>query len=150
MHRLGKKDKKQFEVKKKELKEKTKFLQNSLKIPFMEAKGAYHVLAKVLKLEHIKENIFKDKFGNKFALTKYGFEDCEQFNYKHECNKLEIIIKEHTEARLANFRDMKNKIESQRNEIEQSKEFRENISDILENEDNLYKKLELIENLISK
>lgn len=145
MHKITKNDKEQFERKKKELNEKTRFLKNSLKIPFMEAKGVYHVLAEVLGLENIKENIFEDKFGNKFALTKYGFEDCVQFNYKHKCNELERILKDHTEARLANFQKMQDEIKS----LKTQPSIKDEILDILENEDNLYKKIELIEKLVN-
>lgn len=148
MNKIGKNGQKQFELEKNILKEKTRFLENSLEIPFMEAKGAYHILVKVLELEHIKENIFENKFGRKFALTKYGFEDCVQYNYKYECNKLEKIIQNHTEARLANFQGMKAEIEELK-KSKSDKSLKEELLDILGNEDNLYTKVELIEKLVN-
>lgn len=146
---LGKKDKKKLEESKKKLDSKERHFNNALEIPFMEAKGAYHILAQVLGLEHIKEGIFEDKFVNKFVLTKYGFQDCVQYNYKYECLQLEKALANHTEARLANFQEMEAKIKNQKEEIRHNSEFRENIKNIMETEDNLYAKLELIEELLN-
>ncbi len=58
-------------------------LNADLDIPFMEAKGAYHIISKICNLEHIGNGIFKASHGNvKYVLTKYGFRHNTDYNYQ--------------------------------------------------------------------
>jgi predicted nucleic acid-binding Zn-ribbon protein len=63
-----------------------------LEIPFMEAKGTYHVIAEILGFEHLGKGIFQDQEGNKFYLDKYGFHDFEVYNFKERCKELEKLL----------------------------------------------------------
>lgn len=57
-------------------------LNKDLDVPFMEAKGAYHIIAEICNLEYIGEGIFKHRDTNtKYVLTKYGFQHAIQYNY---------------------------------------------------------------------
>lgn len=56
-------------------------LNQNLEIPFMEAGGAYHIIADICGLSYIGNGIFTNQTGRKFILTKFGFEHCQQYNY---------------------------------------------------------------------
>jgi len=59
-------------------------LNQDLHIPFMEAKGAYHIIAKICNLEHLGGGIFKslENHHTKYILTRYGFKHCTDYNYQ--------------------------------------------------------------------
>ena len=57
-------------------------LNQDLIIPFMEAKGAYHIIADICNLKYIENGIFKEPGGIKYILTKYGFKNNVNYNYQ--------------------------------------------------------------------
>jgi len=57
-------------------------LNQDLVIPFMEAKGAYHIIADICNLEYIGEGVFINLIGMKYVLTKYGFIHRISYNYQ--------------------------------------------------------------------
>ena len=58
-------------------------LNANLEIPFMEAKGAYHIIADICDLEYVGEGIFiNTNTGMKYILTKFGFENSIQYSYQ--------------------------------------------------------------------
>lgn len=100
-------------------------LNQQLSIPFMEAKGAYHILAKILGMIHIDKGLFiEEETGRKYILTKYGFKTSVSYNYqvkyaeminelraerreKGDLKKILYKIKEQRQKELANSRDKK-------------------------------------------
>jgi hypothetical protein len=100
-------------------------LNQDLVIPFMEAKGAYHIIAKILELKYIGKGLFiHEETKRKYILTKYGFKLNTDYNY--QVKYAEIIhtlrtlrqekdaikknldnLKEQREKELANFREKK-------------------------------------------
>jgi hypothetical protein len=58
-------------------------LNEDLVIPFMEAKGAYHIIAKILELKYIGKGLFiHEETKRKYILTKYGFKLNTDYNYQ--------------------------------------------------------------------
>ena len=57
-------------------------LNQDLVIPFMEAGGAYHIIADICNLECIGEGLFVNTNGMKYVLTKYGFIHRISYNYQ--------------------------------------------------------------------
>lgn len=100
-------------------------LNQDLVIPFMEAKGAYHIIAEILGMRYIGKGLFiHEETKRKFILNKYGFKPNTDYNY--QAKYAEIILelknvrqerdvlrkglnnlKEHREKELANFREKK-------------------------------------------
>jgi len=100
-------------------------LNQDLVIPFMEAKGAYHIIAEILGMRYIGKGLFiQEETKRKFILNKYGFKPNTDYNY--QAKYAEIIfalrtlrqekdaikknldnLKEQREKELANFREKK-------------------------------------------
>lgn len=57
-------------------------LNQMLEIPFMEAEGAYQVIAMICELEYVGNGIFVGRKGRHYILTKFGFEDVVQYNWE--------------------------------------------------------------------
>jgi hypothetical protein len=128
-------------------------LNKELMIPFVEAKGAYHIIAKICNLEHIKDGIFKAPSGFKYILTKFGFEQNINYNYQlkyaetlRELKKLQAdheALKQRNKdmfvsGNLGDLRrqidNLKSKEEGRKHHIarveEQNKELKEKVSEL--------------------
>ena len=66
-------------------------LNQDLVIPFMEAKGAYHIIAETLGMRYIGKGLFMHEETNrKYILNKYGFKPNTDYNY--QVKYAEIIL----------------------------------------------------------
>jgi len=100
-------------------------LNQDLVIPFMEAKGAYHIIAKILGMIYIGKGLFiQEETNRKYILNKYGFKPNTDYNYqakyaeilfelrnvrqeKYGLKKNLDNLKDQREKELANFRKKK-------------------------------------------
>ena len=69
-------------------------LNQDLVIPFMEAKGAYHIIAEILGMRYIGKGLFMHEETNrKYILDKYGFRPNTNYNYQVKYAEIKIELK---------------------------------------------------------
>lgn len=114
-------------------------LNKELMIPFMEAKGAYHIIAKICNLEHIKDGIFKAPTGFKYILTKFGFEPNTNYNYKLKYDETLRELKKIS----ANYESLQEKFDGTRDA--QMKDLRRQIDDLREKREGQIRHIQRVE-----
>ncbi len=95
-------------------------INQDLVIPFMEAKGAYHIIAKILNLKYIGLGLFiNEETNRKYILTKYGFKLNTDYNYQVKYAEIIHTIKKlRQENRVLNERNeniIENKLKAEDN-----------------------------------
>ncbi len=104
---------------------------------FINTETAYDIIARCLKLTHLKENIYKDENGNSFILTKYGFEPAVRVNTQLLLTELmkhhEMTSEENRRLKIF-ITDSNNKIAKQYTEINNLRNEKFNLESLLREE----------------
>lgn len=136
--------------------EESHSLNKDLNIPFLEAKGAYHIIAKICNLEYIEEGIFKSKeTGIKYILTKYGFRNSVDYNYQvkyaESIRELRQLRSDHTVLESNYNRKLKGSTKSLENQLDsKNKKIRGQAEHIKAQEKKLEKQATQIKNQVKK